>query len=111
MVESAAKLEGTGFSVNCPKLVVDACRLMTRDVLFDGEIRDVERRKEEADGLGKGVDAENPVVWPSGGRISCSICDNQLQLHVGPEKSTETRALSSQVLSYSRTISRSPDCQ
>lgn len=73
MVDSIIELDGTGFKINWLKLVVDACRLTVREFLFDGEIKEVERRKDEADGLGKGVDAENPVDWPNGYRISCSI--------------------------------------
>ena len=35
---------------------------------------DVERRRDEAEGFGKGVDAEKPVDWPIGDRMSCSVC-------------------------------------
>lgn len=76
MVGFVTKVDGNGLSVNWLKPEVDACRLTDREFLLDGEIRDVDRRSEEADGLGKGVDAENPVDWPNGERLSCSTCED-----------------------------------
>jgi hypothetical protein len=61
LVEVMTEPNGTGLRVNRPNPAVDACRWIDREFLLDGEIRDVDRRREETDGFGNGVDAQNPV--------------------------------------------------